>query len=65
VLIGQEAGIEITDGLGNEFDGPMDTETGLCWAGFANKALRARIEPVMMRVLGEWKGAGGTEAQRR
>jgi hypothetical protein len=32
----------------------MDTETGLCWAGFANKKLRERIEPVMRRVLGEW-----------
>jgi hypothetical protein len=54
VLIAQEAGIEITDGLGNEFDGPLDVETPLCWAGFANKALRARIEPVMKRVLEKW-----------
>jgi hypothetical protein len=33
----------------------MDTETGLYWAGFANKKLRERIEPVRKRVLGEWR----------
>jgi fructose-1,6-bisphosphatase/inositol monophosphatase family enzyme len=57
MLVAREAGIEITDGLGGEFDAPLDVDTPLCWAGYANKALRERIEPVMKRVLGEW-GAG-------
>ena len=57
VLIAREAGVEITDGLGKELDGPLDVETGLSWAGFANKALRERIEPVMVATmrLGGWR----------
>jgi hypothetical protein len=58
VLVAREAGIEISDGLGNEFDGPLDVDTPLHWAGYANKALRARIEPIIIRVLGEWMKNG-------
>jgi fructose-1,6-bisphosphatase/inositol monophosphatase family enzyme len=54
VLIAQEAGVEITDGLGGPLDGPLDTTTGLSWAGFANKRLRERIEPVMTATLRAW-----------
>lgn len=58
LLIARELGIELTDGLGGELDGPLDVDTPMQWAGFANGALRRRIEPVMMRVLGEWVSAG-------
>ena len=54
LLIAREAGVELTDGLGGEVDGPLDVDTPMQWAGFANKALRERIEPVMTRVLREW-----------
>ena len=54
MLVAQEAGVEITDGLGGALDVPLDVETPVCWAGYANKALRERIEPVIRRVLGEW-----------
>jgi hypothetical protein len=57
VLVAREAGIEITDGLGAELDAPLDVDTPLCWAGYANKALRERIEPVIKRVIGGWMGA--------
>jgi fructose-1,6-bisphosphatase/inositol monophosphatase family enzyme len=54
VLIAEEAGVEITDGLGGRLDGPLDTTTGLSWAGFATKGLRERIEPVMTATLRAW-----------
>jgi fructose-1,6-bisphosphatase/inositol monophosphatase family enzyme len=53
LLIAQEAGVHITDGLGNALDGPMDTTTGLSWAGFANSRLRARMEPLLTGFLRE------------
>jgi hypothetical protein len=49
MLIAQEAGIILTDGLGDPLDGPMDCTTGLSWAGFANAQLRAKIEPVIVQ----------------
>ncbi|HEY4328713.1 MAG TPA: hypothetical protein VGN88_03185, partial [Phycisphaerae bacterium] len=54
LLIAREAGIIITDGLGGELDGPLDTTTSLQWAGFANRALQRRIEPIMRHVLNHW-----------
>ena len=51
LLIARELGIELTDGLGGELDAPLDVDTPMQWAGFANAALRRRIEPVMMRVI--------------
>ena len=48
LLIAQEAGVVITDALGKVLDGPMDTTTGLNWAGFANVHLRALIEPLII-----------------
>ena len=46
-LIAEEAGVILTDGLGRPLDGPMDVTTGLSWAGYANAALRAKIEPLL------------------
>jgi fructose-1,6-bisphosphatase/inositol monophosphatase family enzyme len=54
VLIAQEAGIEITDGLGGVLDAPMDVDSSIHWAGYANAALRRRIEPVMLETLKRW-----------
>ena len=50
-LIAEEAGVLLTDGLGQQFDGPLDTTTGLSWAGYANADLRCAIEPVLLRFL--------------
>jgi hypothetical protein len=51
MLIAEEAGAVITDGFGRPLDGPLDVTTGLHWAGYANAALRARIEPLILQFL--------------
>lgn len=56
-LIAEEAGVILTDGLGQPLDGPLDVTTGLSWAGFANPQLRDRIEPVMLEFV---RQLGGT-----
>jgi fructose-1,6-bisphosphatase/inositol monophosphatase family enzyme len=47
-LIAEEAGVILTDAAGRPLDGPLDTTTGLNWIGYANPALRKRIEPVLL-----------------
>jgi fructose-1,6-bisphosphatase/inositol monophosphatase family enzyme len=54
-LIAEEAGVVLTDDRDAPLDGPMDTTTGLCWVGYANEMLRARIAPVIRQFL---KSAG-------
>jgi fructose-1,6-bisphosphatase/inositol monophosphatase family enzyme len=51
MLIAEEAGVVLTDGLGNPLDGPLDVTTGISWAAFANAELRKAIEPVLMEFL--------------
>jgi fructose-1,6-bisphosphatase/inositol monophosphatase family enzyme len=53
VLIAEEAGVEITDGLGGPLDGPLDCTSSLAWAGFANATLRAQVEPVLLAFFRE------------
>jgi hypothetical protein len=55
LLIAEEAGIIVTDGLGQPLDGPLDVTTGLSWAIFANPTLRKAIEPLLSAFL---KGRG-------
>ncbi len=50
-LIALEAGVIITNGQGAPLDGPLDCTTGLSWAGYANKSLRDRIEPIIVKFL--------------
>ena len=52
-LIAHEAGVQLTDGLGHDLDGPLDTTTGLSWAGYANPTLRDEIEPLLTAYLKE------------
>jgi hypothetical protein len=47
LLIAEEAGIVLTDGLGKPLDGPFDVTTGLNWAGFANAKLHQKIQPLL------------------
>ena len=51
LLIAEEAGAIITDEYGRPLDGPLDTTTGLSWVGYANPALRRRIEPLVQGFL--------------
>ena len=52
-LVAEEAGVILTDGLGQPLDGPLDVTTGIAWAAFANPALRRAIEPILTRYLTE------------
>lgn len=51
MLIAEEAGVPITNALGQPLDGPLDCVTGLSWAGFANAALRSKIEPLIRQFM--------------
>jgi fructose-1,6-bisphosphatase/inositol monophosphatase family enzyme len=50
-LIAREAGVEVTDGRGQPLDAPLDTTTGLSWIGYANRALRVAVEPVLLGLM--------------
>jgi fructose-1,6-bisphosphatase/inositol monophosphatase family enzyme len=52
-LIAQEAGVIVTDPLGRPLVAPLDTESPVAWAGYANAALRDAIQPVLVRLLRE------------
>ncbi|MCE9591876.1 MAG: inositol monophosphatase [Planctomycetes bacterium] len=52
-LIAEEAGVILTDGFGRPLNAPMDVHSGVHWCGYANGALRARIEPVIQRFFAE------------
>ncbi len=51
MLIAEEAGVILTDPLGKPLDGPLDVNTGIAWAGYANAALRDRIAPLLKQFL--------------
>ena len=51
MLVAEEAGVKLTDGLGAPLDGPLDVITGLSWAGYANRALQEAIEPILTEFL--------------
>jgi hypothetical protein len=47
-LIAEEAGVVLTDGFGGPLDGPLDTTSDITWAGFANRGLHDRIQPLLI-----------------
>ena len=51
MLIAEECGVILTDETGRPLDGPLDTTTGLSWVGYANPALRRKIEPLVAGFL--------------
>ena len=53
MLVAEEAGVLLTDGLGKPLDGPLDVTTGVSWAGYANPDLRQAIEPLLTAYLTE------------
>lgn len=53
MLVAEEAGVIVTDGLGRPLDGPLDTTSNLAWAIYANKTLQAKIEPLLTTFLRE------------
>jgi hypothetical protein len=46
-LIAEEAGVILSDANGAPLDAPLDLATDVAWIGYANKGLRAAIEPVL------------------
>lgn len=53
VLIAQQAGVLLTDGYGKFFDAPLNVDADVSWVGYANPAIRAQIEPALLRELRE------------
>ncbi|MCS6829768.1 MAG: inositol monophosphatase [bacterium] len=50
-LIAREAGAIITDEYGQQLRTPLDIREPVAWIGYANPALRASIEPVLLKLL--------------
>lgn len=51
MLIAEEAGVILTDGMGRPLDGPLDCVTGLSWAGYCNATIRDQIEPIIRQFV--------------
>jgi fructose-1,6-bisphosphatase/inositol monophosphatase family enzyme len=52
-LVAREAGVVITDVAGGPLRAPLDVFTPVAWVGYANRALRDAVEPVLRSVLGD------------
>ena len=52
-LIAREAGVIVTDERGDALRAPLRVEPDIAWAGYANPAIRAEIEPLLRRALKE------------
>ena len=50
-LVAEEAGVQLTDAVGAPLDAPFDLDTDVSWVGYANDALRARVEPALLGAL--------------
>ena len=50
-LIGLEAGIELTDSRGQLLNPPFSLQEPAGWIGYANKSIRAQVEPVLLELL--------------
>lgn len=50
-LIARELGVIITDERGDQIDSPLDVETEIAWAGYANTSIREEVEPLLQKAL--------------
>lgn len=50
-LIAREAGVIVTDPSGAALDAPLSIEADVAWAGYANAAIRAQVEPLLQSAL--------------
>jgi hypothetical protein len=50
-LIARELGVLVTDERGGRLDAPLDVASDVAWIGYANQALKARVEPHLQRAL--------------
>lgn len=51
LLVAQQAGVIMTDVQGQVLDAPLNVETDVGWVGYANPAIRAQIEPILLQEL--------------
>jgi hypothetical protein len=47
-LIARELGVVVTDESGNRLAAPLNVEADVSWVGYANTALKAVVEPVLL-----------------
>jgi fructose-1,6-bisphosphatase/inositol monophosphatase family enzyme len=50
-LIARELGVLVTDERGGPLDAPLDVASDVAWVGYANQAVKARVEPHLQRAL--------------
>lgn len=50
-LIAREAGVIVTNEVGQPLNAPLDVHYPINWIGYANKTIQAQIEPVLLRLL--------------
>jgi fructose-1,6-bisphosphatase/inositol monophosphatase family enzyme len=50
-LIARELGVIVTDVYGRRLSAPLDTESDVAWAGYANGDIRREIEPLLRQAL--------------
>ncbi len=55
-ILVEEAGCVVRTPWGEPLDPPLDTTTAVAWVGYANPALAAWIEPVLLPLLAEFFG---------
>jgi hypothetical protein len=57
-LIARELGVMVTDPFGEPVRARLDVEPDVAWAGYANAAIRAQIEPLLRAALARRLGPG-------
>lgn len=50
-LVAREAGVVVTNELGQRLTSPLDVTTGLSWMGYANDAIQQQVAPVLDTIL--------------
>ena len=50
-LIARELGVIITDAAGQLLNCPLDIDTAVSWAGYANPAIQQQIQPALQKAL--------------
>lgn len=50
-LIAHQAGVILTDERGAPLDAPLNLEADVAWVGYANRAIRAQLEPALQAAL--------------
>jgi len=50
-LIARELGVPVTDERGGPLSAPLDVTSDIAWVGYANQAVKARVQPHLQRAL--------------